>query len=89
LQLYTLQGDGEVSVTASSEGPASLPIDQLLAGNSVRIVTKPESNSWAMVDFRDKRVAATHYALRHYSSWNTEALRSWTLSASSDGTWCE
>jgi len=30
-----------------------------------------------MMDLVDKMVSPTHYSLRHYSSWDMEALRNW------------
>jgi len=40
---------------------------------------------WFSVDLRDKRLRPTHYTLRHYNSWDTEALRNWVFEASNDG----
>ncbi len=34
-----------------------------------------------LADFLARRVAATHYTLRHYSSWDTEAVRHWNFQA--------
>jgi hypothetical protein len=48
-------------------------------------VTQPLENSWFSVDLTNIYVSPTHYALRHYISWDTEALRNWLLEASFDG----
>jgi len=52
---------------------------------SVRCVTQPLENSWMKIDFKNFYIVPTHYSLRHYISWDTEALRNWLLEASFDG----
>ena len=80
---------GLITVTASSLAPDSSPPSAVLGNEVVRFVTRAAPNSWVQFDFGQYRVAPTHYALRHYASWDTEALRSWTLEGSEDGTtWC-
>jgi len=46
---------------------------------SVRCVTKPHPKSWIAINLKDVKVRPTHYLLRHYSSWDTEALRYWNF----------
>ena len=36
------------------------------------------------VDLGDKLLLPTHYSIRHYSSWDTEALRNWIRQAEAD-----
>lgn len=43
----------------------------------MRCVTKSHANAWFCVDLVDKYAAVAQYTLRHYSSWDTECLRSW------------
>lgn len=79
---------GQVVVTSSSLMKDSVPVAAIVGRELVRCVTKPEENSWFSIDFLDKKVQPTHYSLRHYSSWDTEALRNWRFEASNDGiTW--
>ena len=54
----------------------------------VRCVSLPQPKQWFCVDLRDKRIAPTHYTLRHYDTYDSEALRTWQLQGSNDGvTW--
>ena len=54
----------------------------------MRCVSAPKPDQWFVIDFKDKRIKPTHYTLRHYSTWDLEALRNWRLEASNDGkTW--
>ena len=76
---------GKVSVSASSLMRDSSPIDTLVGRGLVRLSSKPLPNSWMQVDFGRARVVAKRYTLRHYSSWDTEALRNWEFQASNDG----
>ncbi len=39
------------------------------------------------MDLVDKYVQPTAYTLRHYSSWDVEALRNWNFEGSNDGEW--
>ena len=52
-----------------------------IVGNQVvRCVTQALPDQWFVIDFGSARsVQPTHYTLRHYSSWDTEALRNWRL----------
>ena len=42
-------------------------------------MTLPSRESWFCIDLLKMWVRPTHYTLRHYSSWDTEALRDWKL----------
>lgn len=70
---------------ASSLMRDSTPAYSLCGRISVRCVTQPLENSWMKIDLKNFYVVPTHYALRHYISWDTEALRNWILEASFDG----
>ena len=76
---------GKVVVQASSLMPDSAPISDFVDRKVVRLVTKPQPDSWMMIDFINKAVIPTHYSLRHYSTWDVEALRNWNLEGSNDG----
>ncbi len=79
---------GLIAASSSSLGADSQPPHAILGNAAVRSLTMPESNAWYQVDFRNNTVAPTHYSLRHYSTWDTEALRNWKLQASNNGlTW--
>jgi len=81
--------NGKIGVHASSVMHDSQPMYSILGRSSVRTVTKPEKDSWIVVDFTPKMIRPTHYSLKHYSTWDTEALRSWRFEGSNDGgqTW--
>lgn len=76
---------GVVKVTASSLMLDSKPASAIVGREAVRCVTKPVPNQWFTIDFLDHSVTPTHYTLRHYSSWDTEAVRSWRFEGSNDG----
>ncbi len=79
---------GILAVVASSvhtaENAPSAP-SAVVGDVATRFVTENGPSEWVTIDFREKRVLPTHYALRHYSSYDTEALRSWVLEASENG----
>lgn len=52
---------------------------------STRCLTAGKENAHVEFELCGYRVAASHYAVRHYESWNTEALRSWVFEGSADG----
>lgn len=74
-----------INVRSSSLMHDSAPVSAVVGPTAVRCVTQALPNSWFEIDLQDYRVAPTHYSLRHYSSWDVEALRHWTLEASPDG----
>lgn len=74
-----------VVVRTSSLGPGSEPASALLARKLIRFSTRPERDAWVEFDFGKTRIQPTAYMLRHYASWDTEALRSWRLEGSNDG----
>ncbi|ETO08686.1 hypothetical protein RFI_28701 [Reticulomyxa filosa] len=49
--------------------------------NSVDLQLK----SWISIDLKDTKMYLSHYTLRHYNSWDTEALRFLVLEGSDDG----
>ena len=75
---------GLIQVHASSLTPNSSPPGAILSRQLLRFVTKQEQNSWVSFDFGANAVRPSHYTLRHYSSWDTEALRNWVFEASLD-----
>ena len=75
---------GEVAVIASSVMGNSMPPTEILARRTLRFTTKPQQGGWVLLDFLDRKVRPTRYSLRHYSAWDTEALRNWVLEASND-----
>jgi len=76
---------GLIRVTASSTMNDSTPLATAVGREAVRCVTKPAENSWMAFDFGQVKIKPTHYMLRHYSSWDTEALRFWIFEGSRDG----
>ncbi len=63
----------------------SVPAHNILGRSAVRCVTKPEKNSWIIIDFTPKIIKPTHCSMRHYSTCDTEPLRTWTFEGSCDG----
>lgn len=85
-QIYRNPADaGLLGVSSSPLLEDSAPASAIVGNQVVRCCTKPALNSWFEIDFKQHRVAPSHYSLRHYSSWDTEALRHWTLEGSVDG----
>lgn len=76
---------GIVTVTASSILGDSTPMSAVVGRDVVRCATKSLPNSWIAIDFQDKRVQPSAYTLRHYVSWDSEAIRFWRFEASHDG----
>ncbi len=78
---------GAVRVAASSlaDGAslAALLADPALPAG--RCVTKAEPQSWLAVDLLTCCVSPTHYTLRHYATHDGEAVRTWLLQGSVDG----
>ncbi len=85
-QAYRNPADaGLLSVSSSPLLEDSAPASAIVGNQVLRCCAKPALNSWFEIDFKQHRVAPSHYSLRHYSSWDTEALRNWTLEGSVDG----
>jgi hypothetical protein len=76
---------GLVSVSCSSLLEDSVPEAAVVGRSVVRCVTKASKNSWFAVDLISCYLRPTHYTLRHYSSWDTECVRSWLFQGSKDG----
>jgi len=76
---------GLVAVTHSTLAADSVPATAICGREVVRCVSMPKPNMWFSVDLKDLRLCPTHYSLRHYSTWDTEALRSWRFEATVDG----
>jgi hypothetical protein len=55
--------------------PDSKPVDFFTDRRAVRCVTRSEEQQWMMIHFVNNTVQPTAYSLRHYSSWDNEALR--------------
>ncbi len=52
---------------------------------AVRCVTRALANSWVQINLHGVRLKLSHYTVRHYSTWDLEALRFWRIEASNDG----
>ena len=74
-----------VAVTASSILEDSAPLSAIVGLDVVRCVTQPRPQSWIALDLIDKTLLLTAYTLRHYASWDIEALRTWRLEGSRNG----
>lgn len=76
---------GLIRVSSSSLMDDSTPLSAVVGRDTVRCVTRPLPQSWIAVDLLDKTVLPTEYSVRHYSTWDSEALRSWRFEGSTDG----
>jgi ankyrin repeat protein len=76
---------GIVVADSSSLMNNSEPITAICGRSLVRCVTVSEPRQWISVDLVDKWLVPTHYSIKHYSSWDTEALRNWRFDVSNDG----
>eukprot|EP01083_Nonionella_stella_P046664 124921_1 len=63
----------------------SVPVEELCGLSVVRLVTKAQKLAAMQLRFAQLAVRPSHYSLRHYESWDTEALRNWRLEGSNDG----
>jgi hypothetical protein len=78
---------GAVAVSASSLAPG-VSLSAAVGERAGRFATAALPDSWVMLDLKERRLTPTHYGLRHYDSWDTEALRNWVLEGSNDArTW--
>jgi len=75
---------GVIQVSSSRLAKDSAPAWSVVGRKVVRCVCFPERQNWFLIDFKDKYVRPSRYTLRHYSSWETEALRNWVLEGSVD-----
>jgi hypothetical protein len=66
--------------------PRSEPASAIVGRSLCRCVTLPNRESWFVIDLLNVWVRPTAYTLRHYSSWDTEALRDWKLQGRSGNT---
>jgi hypothetical protein len=78
---------GQVVVSSSelANKPPSHPAWAICGRSLVRCVSMARPNMWFMADLKDKKVKLTAYTLKHYNSWDSEALRNWRFEGSNDG----
>eukprot|EP01083_Nonionella_stella_P120836 362503_1 len=63
-------------------------VTNLVGRAAVRCVTSNKHEPWFAVDLRGRRVNPSHYTMRHYSCFDSEAVRNWHFQGSNDGhTW--
>ncbi|ETO30599.1 hypothetical protein RFI_06520 [Reticulomyxa filosa] len=74
-----------VNLDVSSLMSDSAPLSALCGGASVRCVTKHYQKSWIIIDLKDIKMHLSYYTLRHYNSWDKEALRFLVLKGSDYG----
>lgn len=84
---WTNPAPEHVRVTASSLQHDSEALEAVAGRAAVRVVTEPvEGGGWVRLDLlHGVRVRPAHYSLRHYSTWDTEALRHWVLEGLAPG----
>ena len=79
---------GLVAVTSTPTMGNSKPISAICGKELVRCVTQEKANAFWMLDFKDMKVRLDAYTLKHYASWNIEALRNWKVEGKNpDGKW--
>jgi len=77
---------GEVRILSGDLVADSEDASAIAGRQAVRCVTKPNmKGAWFIIDFLHRKIKPTHYMLRHYISWDTEALRNWNLEGSNNG----
>eukprot|EP01084_Bolivina_argentea_P060499 110532_1 len=77
---------GKVIMRSSGVKNDSKPLSCLVGRDAVRFILTEQAGAWFSIDFLDLRICPTNYSLKHYSSWNIEALRNWIFEGSIDGT---
>ncbi|MES1908206.1 MAG: hypothetical protein MHM6MM_001184 [Cercozoa sp. M6MM] len=70
---------GLVTCTSTPLLKDSADIDTIFERTTSRIVTGNMENNWVKFQLHGFAVKVTHYAIRHYRSFDTEALRNWAL----------
>jgi len=53
--------------------------------HATRCVTQGQPDAYFIIDLINIFVQPTHYSLRHYDSWDNEALYDWKFQGSNDG----
>eukprot|EP01083_Nonionella_stella_P306502 1073693_1 len=76
---------GIVVVSASSIMSDSQPLSALVGRTTTRCLTQPQRGAWMCIDLKTVSINLTHYTLKHYATWDSEALRNWNLDGSKDG----
>ncbi len=76
---------GYIKLNASKWKTDSKPIQYVVGRESVRAVNDYDENGYIIIDFQSIKIKPRAYTLRHYSSWDTEALRNWNLEGSNNG----
>jgi hypothetical protein len=80
-------GLARVTCSELASQPASAPASAAIGREVVRCVSASKPNQWFTIDFTvsGKRIRPTAYTLRHYNSWDLEALRNWRFEGSING----
>lgn len=74
-----------VKVTSSKLHIDSAPRTAVVGRQALRCVTENKPNQYFIINLKTMVVRPTHYTLRHYSTWDSEALRNWRFAGSTDG----
>lgn len=78
---------GLLNVVCSEIAADSAPVMAAAGRAAVRCLSTAKPNSFFTFDFLDCGVIPTHYSLRHYSSWDVEALRFWNFEGFNGKEW--
>ncbi|KMS93688.1 hypothetical protein BVRB_028960, partial [Beta vulgaris subsp. vulgaris] len=76
---------GLVEVTVAKVKADSHHVSAVVGREAVRCLCNDMNNAWFAIDFKKYLIRPNKYTIRHYSSWDTEALRSWRFQGSTDG----
>ena len=76
--------DKKIAVYASKLKSNSRTVETLCKRSPGRLIAEGE-RCWVALNFGALKVTPTAYTLRHYTSWDREALRSWEFQGSTDG----
>eukprot|EP01083_Nonionella_stella_P033085 90584_1 len=79
--------NGLITITAPPLMHDSVSKNHLLGRKAVRLISKAIQNAAFIIDFTSTQyqISPTHYTLRHYESWDAEAIRNWQFCGSNDG----
>ena len=73
---------GLAVVTGSPQAPNAVDYKAVLGKETLRCATHGNIRSHITIDLKDVFVKPTKYSLKHYISWDIEALRTWELHGS-------
>eukprot|EP01084_Bolivina_argentea_P250941 420657_1 len=74
-----------INLQASKWKSDSESIANVIGRDAVRCLCDEDANGYIIIDFKTLKIKPTAYTLRHYISWDIEALRNWNFEGSNNG----